>query len=44
VLSYKGRWPRLDAGASVNFVHPAQAADMGDSTSVHSTLVSIAVD
>ena len=42
-VSYKGRWPSLEGdGANVNFVHPARAADMGASTSVHSTLVRVA--
>ncbi len=42
LLSYKGRWPSLEPdAANVNFVHAAQAADMGESTSVHSTVVRI---
>lgn len=42
VFSYKGRWPSLEHdGQSVNFVHTAQKADMGESTSVHGTLVNI---
>ncbi len=42
-VAYKGRWPRLeDGGANVNFVHTARMADMGESTSVHSTEVSVA--
>ena len=41
-LSHKGRWPSLAAdGRSVNFVHTAVKADMGDSTSVHSTRVTV---
>ncbi len=41
-LSYKGRWPRLEAsGTNVNFVHTARTADMGGSTSVHSTVVAV---
>ena len=41
-LSHKGRWPSLEAdGCAINFVHTAQKADMGDSTSVHSTRVNI---
>ena len=41
-VAYKGRWPSLEAsGTNVNFVHTAQAADMGASSSVHSTLVTI---
>lgn len=43
VLSYKGRWPSLEGShMNVNFIHPARAADMGASTSVHSTLVRVA--
>ena len=42
VLSYKGRWPSLEGNhMNVNFIHDGQCADMGASTSVHSTLVSI---
>ncbi len=41
-LSYKGRWlSREDSGSNVNVLHSPVAADMGDSTSVHSTLVSL---
>lgn len=41
-VSYKGRWPSLEAnGENVNFVHTPRAADMGDSTSVHSTVVTL---
>lgn len=41
-VSYKGRWPSLESdGKSINFVHTAKKADMGESTSVHGTLVSI---
>jgi anaerobic selenocysteine-containing dehydrogenase len=41
-VSYKGRWPRLEPDrTNVNFVHAARPADMGESTSVHSTLVEI---
>ncbi|MGR8947758.1 MAG: molybdopterin-containing oxidoreductase family protein [Gammaproteobacteria bacterium] len=41
-LSHKGRWPSLSGdGHSVNAVHTAVKADMGDSTSVHSTRVSV---
>ena len=43
VVSYKGRWPALeDTHMDVNFLHNAQAADMGASTSVHSTRVRVA--
>ena len=42
-LSYKGRWPSLEGNhMNVNFVHTALTADMGASTSVHSTLVRVA--
>ena len=42
-VSYKGRWPALESDQqSINFLHTAQAADMGESTSVHSTLINIA--
>lgn len=42
VLSYKGRWPALEGTRmNINFIHAARAADMGASTSVHSTLVRV---
>ncbi len=42
VLSYKGRWPSLEGThMNVNFIHQPQSADMGGSTSVHSTQVSV---
>ena len=42
VVSYKGRWPRLEGSReNVNFVHKARMADMGGSTSVHSTEVNV---
>lgn len=41
-VAYKGRWPSLeDGGANVNFVHRARKADMGESTSVHGTEVTL---
>jgi anaerobic selenocysteine-containing dehydrogenase len=41
-VAHKGRWPRLEpGGANVNFLHTARMADMGGSTSVHSTLVDV---
>ena len=41
-VSYKGRWTiRENSGSNVNILHAPVAADMGDSTSVHSTTVSI---
>ncbi len=41
-VSYKGRWTmRESSGSNVNILHAPVAADMGDSTSVHSTTVSI---
>jgi anaerobic selenocysteine-containing dehydrogenase len=43
VVAYKGRWPALEGSQSnVNFLHAARKADMGESTSVHSTLVHVA--
>lgn len=42
VLAYKGRWPSLERTAhNVNVLHRAQAADMGESTAVHSTVVAL---
>ena len=42
VVAYKGRWPRLeDSQKNINFVHSAHMADMGESTSVHSTQVAV---
>jgi anaerobic selenocysteine-containing dehydrogenase len=45
-LSYKGRWPKLDADNHMNVLHKAEKSDMGESSSVHSTevYVSITVD
>lgn len=41
-VAYKGRWPRQEKdGMNVNFIHGARMADMGESTSVHSTLVEV---
>ena len=40
-LSYKGRWPKLDDNNHMNAIHKAVKTDMGESTSVHSTEVSI---
>lgn len=41
-VSFKGRWPSLESdGKSINFIHTALKADMGESTSVHSTLISL---
>ncbi len=40
-LSYKGRWPKIEDGENVNILHRAQKTDMGESTSVHSTEVSV---
>jgi anaerobic selenocysteine-containing dehydrogenase len=40
VLSYKGRWPQVEGSqTNINFLHTARMADMGESTSVHSTEV-----
>jgi anaerobic selenocysteine-containing dehydrogenase len=42
-LAHKGRWPKLDpAGSNVNILNSGQRSDMGDSSSVHGTLVRIA--
>jgi len=39
-VSYKGRWPSLEANAmNVNFVHTPVKTDMGESSSVHATEV-----
>lgn len=44
VLSYKGRWPLVEGSqTNVNFLHTARMADMGESTSVHSTEVGVRV-
>jgi len=44
LLSYKGHWPLQEPdGRNVNFLHAAIAADMGESTSVHSTIVQLSV-
>ncbi len=41
-LSYKGRWPRREpGGATVNALVPGVKADMGESTSVHGTEVTV---
>ena len=40
-LAHKGRWAKLSGGASVNALNPGVASDMGDSSSVHGTLVRI---
>jgi anaerobic selenocysteine-containing dehydrogenase len=41
-LSYKGRWPKLESTASnVNSIHLAKKTDMGESTSVHSTEITV---
>jgi len=41
-LAHKGRWPRLDpSGANVNVLNSGQRTDMGESSSVHGTLVRI---
>jgi anaerobic selenocysteine-containing dehydrogenase len=42
-LAHKGHWPKLeDAGVNVNALNPGVRSDMGESTSVHGTLVQIA--
>jgi anaerobic selenocysteine-containing dehydrogenase len=43
-ISYKGRWPSLeDDNANINFVHTPVKTDMGESTSVHATEVTVEV-
>jgi anaerobic selenocysteine-containing dehydrogenase len=42
-LSYKGRWPKLENNNHMNALHKAVKADMGESTSVHSTEVQISL-
>jgi len=43
-LSYKGRWPKLEAAkCNVNSIHIAKKTDMGESTSVHSTEITVAI-
>jgi len=43
-LSYKGRWPSCEGDATnVNFVHTACKADMGESSSVHGTEVTLTI-
>lgn len=42
VVSYKGRWPKKEGEKkNVNALHIGQKADMAESTSVHSTLVTL---
>ena len=41
-LTHKGRWPKLEAGRhNVNTLNPGTRSDMGESSSVHSTEVTI---
>jgi anaerobic selenocysteine-containing dehydrogenase len=41
-LAHKGRWPKLDgARANVNVLNPGTRTDMGESSSVHGTIVEI---
>ncbi len=41
-LSHKGRWPKRSASAvNVNALNPGERADMGESSSVHGTVVAI---
>ncbi|MCY4360824.1 MAG: molybdopterin-dependent oxidoreductase [Gammaproteobacteria bacterium] len=45
LVSYKGRWPKQEQGhKNVNVLHTGQKADMAQSTSVHSTLVTLAAN
>lgn len=42
-IAYKSRWPSVEpSGDNVNFVHAPRKADMGESTTVHSTEVRLA--
>jgi anaerobic selenocysteine-containing dehydrogenase len=42
-LAHKGRWPKGESGASnVNVLNSGERTDMGESSSVHGTLVRIA--
>jgi len=41
LLSYKGRWPKLSGGANVNMLHSPRPSDLGESTTVHSTMVGL---
>ena len=42
LLAHKSRWPKMrGAGANVNLLHMPQKTDMGESTSVHATEVTI---
>ena len=42
LVSYKGRWPKKEQEKkNVNVLHIGQKADMAESTSVHSTLVTL---
>ena len=40
-LAHKGHWPKLE-DAGVNALNPGVRSDMGESTSVHGTLVRVA--
>ena len=42
-LSYKGRWPKLENDNHMNAIHKAMKADMGESTSVHSTEIHVSI-
>ncbi len=45
VISYKGRWPKLESGGfNVNALNEGVAADMGNSSSVHSTEVEVSAN
>ena len=41
-LAHKGRWPKLDTAATnVNILNAGERTDMGESSSVHGTLVRV---
>ncbi len=44
LLTSKSRWPKRSEGAAnVNLLHRARKTDMGESTAVHATEVTIAL-
>ena len=44
LVSYKGRWPKQEQDRkNVNVLHTGQKADMAESSSVHSTLVTLSL-
>ena len=44
LLAYKSRWPKMEeSGANLNVLHVPQKTDMGQSTSVHATEVTVSL-